>query len=230
MIVTGRQRRICEQVVNVFETGSRAGNYACLSVHRDGPNECRQITYGRSQTTEYGRLKELLQAYVNDGGLYARQLSAWLPKIKAAPLSNDKKFRKYLELAGIDPVMHRIQDEFFGRYYFAPAINWASKHGFVYSLSLLVIYDSFSHSGGILDFLRNRFAERVPAEGGDEREWIKHYVDAREQWLQTAKNPAMHPTVYRMITMKTEIKRGNWNLDQLPILVQGVRIDGDALA
>jgi len=56
MQLTAKQKRICEQVVNAFETGSARGDYGNISIYNDGPNQIRQITYGRSQTTEYGRV------------------------------------------------------------------------------------------------------------------------------------------------------------------------------
>lgn len=60
MNLTEQLKRICEQVINVFETGSAQGNYGTVAVLRDGPHKMRQVTYGRSQTTVYGNLHELL--------------------------------------------------------------------------------------------------------------------------------------------------------------------------
>ena len=58
MALTEAQKRICEQIVNVFETGSPTGDYGNVTVMDDGPGDKPQVTYGRSQTTEYGNLKE----------------------------------------------------------------------------------------------------------------------------------------------------------------------------
>src|SRR5215470_12651723 len=63
--LTSTQHLICERVINVFETGSIQGNYAAISIFNDGPHDIRQITYGRSQTTEYGNLPELVRMYVD---------------------------------------------------------------------------------------------------------------------------------------------------------------------
>lgn len=70
MTLTSIQKRICEQVVNAFETGSANGNYAGLAVYADGPHGIRQITYGRAQTTEYGNLESLLEAYIGRGARF----------------------------------------------------------------------------------------------------------------------------------------------------------------
>jgi chitosanase len=67
---TPGQKRICEQVINVFESGRPQEVYSAITVLRDGPHKMRQVTYGRSQTTEYGNLNELLEMYVDAGGSY----------------------------------------------------------------------------------------------------------------------------------------------------------------
>ena len=68
------QKRLIERVVNVFESGKPEGNYAATVIFNDGPNDIKQITYGRSQTTEYGNLRELVQKYVAANGLYSKKL------------------------------------------------------------------------------------------------------------------------------------------------------------
>lgn len=65
------QKRVIQRVVNVFETGSPEGDYANISIYKDGPHDIRQITYGRSQTTEYGNLRQLVEQYVAAAGCSA---------------------------------------------------------------------------------------------------------------------------------------------------------------
>ena len=122
--------------------------------------------------------------------------------------------------------MHRVQDEFFDKRYFEPAMTWADSNGFTLALSALVIYDSFIHSGSILGFLRKRFPEAPPANDGDEKTWITQYVDARQDWLAKADNSALQATVYRTECFKREIVRDNWDLSQLPINANGVKVSG----
>ena len=71
MNLTAQQKRICEQVINVFESGSIQGDYSTISIYSDGPHKMRQVTYGRSQTTEYGNLPGLVEMYANAGGTYS---------------------------------------------------------------------------------------------------------------------------------------------------------------
>src|SRR5262249_848093 len=151
------------------ETGSIQGNYAAIAIFHDGPNNIRQITYGRSQTTEYGNLPELVRMYVDAGGLVSDDLREFVPLIGRTALVDNTRFKNLLRQAGAqDPVMRQTQDVFFDRRYFQPAMKWAGDNGFSLALSALVIYDSFIHSGQILPLLRSRFPERPPAHGGAE--------------------------------------------------------------
>jgi len=227
MNLTAQHKRICEQVINVFETGSIQGDYSAISIFHDGPHGIRQVTYGRPQTTEYGNLDELVQMYADANGAFSNQLRPYIVKIGVTPLVDDAQFKQLLCDAGKnDRLMQQVQDAFFDKRYFHPAIAWADDHGFTLPLSALVIYDSFVHSGSILPFLRKRFPERPPANGGNEKTWITQYVEARQHWLATASNPALHATVYRTQCFQREIARHNWDLSQLPIDAHGVNVTG----
>jgi chitosanase len=229
--LTPEQHAICERVLNVFETGSVQGNYAAISIFADGPGDRRQITYGRSQTTEYGNLPELVRMYVNAGGLFSSDLREFLPLVGhfETPLVDNSRFKDLLKRAGAqDPVMRRTQDVFFDRRYFQPAMKWANDNGFTLALSALVIYDSFIHSGSIRSELRAQFAEVPPAQGGDEKVWIRSYVDVRHQWLLHHPRPAVRTSAYRTRDLAREIARGNWDLSMLPIMANGVPVDAGA--
>ena len=222
MILTPQQKRICERVLNAFETGSADGDYSNISIFRDGPGRIRQITYGRSQTTEYGNLRELIEMYVAAKGQHSSDLKPYVSKIGKTALVDDAAFLKLLKTAGKDVVMRNTQDVFFDQRYFQRAMKWASDQEFVEPLSGLVIYDSFIHSGSIPGFLRRSFAASPPVEGGDERKWIDQYVNARENWLANHSNKILQKTIYRTKCFKAEIARKNWDLSQLPINANGV--------
>jgi hypothetical protein len=164
--------------------------------------------------------------YVDANGKYADDLRSYIPLIGRTALVDNGTFKNLLKRAGVeDQVMARTQDAFFDRAYFQPALKWANEHGFTQALSMLVIYDSFIHSGGILDFLRARFPEQPPVNGGDEKTWISEYLQARQNWLATNSNEVLRPTVYRTKCLAHEIARGNWDLSQLPIMAHGVPVD-----
>ncbi len=225
MKLTPSQKKILEKVVNVFETGSTSGNYGAIAIFSDGPNNIRQITYGRSQTTEYGNLRSLVQKYVSANGLFSKKLKPFAEKVGTIPLTDDQTFKDLLKKAGKeDAVMRKTQDEFFDGKYYQPAIKWATDNGFILPLSALVIYDSYIHSGGILWVIRGMFPESPPNLGGNEIEWTTAYVDARQTWLANHPREAVRQTIYRTQCFKNEIARGNWTLGTLPINANGVKV------
>src|SRR5262249_23311888 len=154
-------------------------------------------------------LKELVKMYVDDGGQFSEDLRPFLPLISNTALVDSANFKDLLRRAGRDPVMQQTQDIFFDKVYFQPAIDWANRNGFTLPLSALVIYDSFIHSGGILGFLRSRFAERPPAAGGSEQVWTHEYVRVRHEWLATNERAVLRATIYRTRDLMREINRGN---------------------
>ena len=226
LVLTPSQRAICERVINVFETGSVQGRYGAIAIFADGPHGIRQVTYGRSQTTEYGNLRELVSRYVAAGGTFSEQLRPFVPRIGRTALVDNATFKDLLRRAGNeDPIMARVQDAFFDDRYFNPAMRWGGTNGFTRGLSALVIYDSFIHSGGILDFLRARFRESPPARGGNEQTWISQYTETRHNWLLTHSNPAVRASSYRTADLLREIGRGNWDLAMVPIMANGTPVD-----
>jgi chitosanase len=220
-----KQKTLLEKVINVFETGSTVGNYSAISIYADGPNDIKQITYGRSQTTEYGNLRELVQKYVAANGTYSKKLKPFAEKVGSFPLTDDVTFKDLLKKAGKeDAVMRTVQDTFFDTRYYKPAIKWAKDNGFILPLSGLIIYDSFIHSGSILWVIRQMFPENTPISGGNEIEWMTAYVNARHIWLANHHREAVRKTIYRTQCFKDEIKRGNWVLNDLPIKANGVKV------
>ncbi len=225
MHLTREQKSVIERVVNAFETGSADGDYGAVSIYADGPNKVRQITYGRSQTTEYGNLRTLVQKYVDAGGLNSEALRPYAEKVGSVPLTDDGPFKALLRQAGRqDPVMHTVQDAFFEEAYFNPAMKWVDDQGFSLPLSALVVYDSFIHSGSILWVVRQRFSENPPALGGDEKAWVKAYLRERQKWLSASSRPAVRASIYRTKDMAREANRDNWDLSQLPVRANGVAV------
>lgn len=211
-----------QSIINVFETGKPGGDYGNVSIFFDGPNRAKQITFGKSQTTASGNLQQLLEEYIANKGKYADQLKPYVKSIKTnLALSNDAKLIKVLKESGSDPIMQSTQDEFFDKVYWSKAEAWAEKSGFTNPLSMLVIYDSFIHSGSMLDFLRNRFSEKIPANGGSEKKWIEQYLNIRLSWLESHSNKILRKTTYRVKNMLATLKFNDWNLDR-PFNANGV--------
>lgn len=229
-VISANVKRKIEQVVNVFETGMPEGNYGALVKEADyqDPKTGQlivQITYGRSQTTEFGNLKALVQDYIARKGIFAAQLARYVEHIGKQPsLADQEEFCSALKRAGNgDSQMKICQDAFFDSKYYMPAYAWFRQNGFTQPLSLLVIYDSYIHSGGILFFLRKRFAAKVPAAGGDEKEWIAEYVKTRHDWLANHSQPLLQKTVYRTRCFAEQIENDNWCLTKV-IMANGTPI------
>jgi chitosanase len=225
MILSTTQRTLIERVINTIETGKPAGDYSNISIFADGPHDVRQITYGRAQTTEYGNLRKLIIMYSEENGIHSLNLKPYIDKIGSSPLVNDATFKKLIREAGRnDPIMRKIQDKFFEEVYFLPAMKWADDNGFTLALSALVIYDSYIHSGQILWIIRNMFAESPPAAGGNEKKWIRDYINARHDWLTNHHRPAVRKSIYRTQAFKDQIAKGNWDLKTVPIKTNGTDV------
>jgi chitosanase len=212
--ILNKKRKI-QQILNVFETGSKTGDYSNISIFRDGPRRIRQITYGRSQTTEWGNLKKLIEDYTQTDGKYVNFFKPYLSKIGKVSLVGDQKFIDTLKEAGKEEIMQQTQDKFFDEHYWKPALKFMDEKGFTTALSGLIIYDSFIHSGGMLQFLRNRFPENTPVNGGNEKVWIKQYLEVRHKWLANHSNPILRKTIYRTRDMMRAVEQGDWELDQM---------------
>lgn len=213
-MITPELKDKIEHIVNVFETGSIAGGYAAVSIYKDGKNNSRQITYGRSQTTEQGNLRTLLEMYGESNGEYARDFRSYVKKVGKTPLTDDKDFIQLLKKAGKDPVMQQVQDHFFDIVYYFPALQFFDGYKFILPLSMLVIYDSYIHSGSVPGFLRQRFTEVPPSMGGDEKKWIVAYTNVRHEWLLHHSRAILRKTAYRTACFLAQIKAGNWQLTE----------------
>lgn len=203
-----------QKIVNVFESGKPEGDYGCISLYEDGPNGIKQITYGKSQTTEWGNLASLIKLYIAHEGEFAENFEPYVDNIGFKSFVSDKDFIHLLKRASEDPIMRKTQDEFFDVHYWGPALNWFNKNEFKLNLSMLVIYDSFIHSGSILKFLRNKFDESVPVNGGNEKKWILEYVKARHQWLKNHSVKILNRTIYRTQDFQNAISSENWDLSK----------------
>lgn len=226
-MITDALKKKIQTVVNVFETSSLKPRYDVICIANDGPGKCTQISYGKQQCAEFGNLHTLIKLYCdNPSSRYGKELKNYLQFIgdPKHPLCNNADFKQLLKYAGTDFVMHQTQDQFFDQFYWTPALNWFTTNGFTLPLSMLVAYDSFIQSGGILDFLRKRFGERPPAQQGDEKEWILEYVQTRDQWLENHSKEILRATDYRTDTLLDAINAENWDLSQ-PIVCKFNTID-----
>ena len=161
--------------------------------------------------------------YVKVNGTYAKDFKPYLSLIENKPLVDNEKFIALLKKSAKDSVMQKTQDEFFDEFYWYPALKWTEDHGFDTPLSILTIYDSFVHSGGILVFLRNKFKEPTPENGGDETEWIKQYLTVRKNWLANHSRKILRKTVYRINDIQQAVYKNDWEL-KFPFTANGITL------
>lgn len=216
-MITEQIKNRIQSIINIFETGSPEGDYSNISIFNDGPGNRKQITYGRSQTTEFSSLNKLIEMYVEANGEFSKALKPYVGRIGKLPsLHLNEVFKSLLRKAGKDDVMKKTQDSFFDKVYWKKAFDFFTENGFTHPLSLLVIYDSTVHGG--LSIVRKKFAEKVPSSGGNEKKWISDYCAARKFWLENHPRKILHSTTHRPALFSKEIKKGNWDMsEKIPV-------------
>lgn len=95
--MTPETKNKIQRILNYIESGSQNGNYAAISLYNDGPNQIKQITFGKSQTTEWGNLNKLISLYVENNGKFADELKPYLQKIGKISLVNDANLLSILK-------------------------------------------------------------------------------------------------------------------------------------
>ena len=232
MSITPQQKKVIDSILSIFETGKipTAASYSTCTILRDGAG----ISYGKHQATDNaGSLDKIVKMYIAEGGTHAAKLQPYLPQLSAnetakvnpsAPPDWAKNLVNLLKEAGADPKMQSAQDAIFDENYWNPAVNHAKQIGLNTALGHAVVYDTCIHSGpGRVATHRAAFPQKSPANGGDEREWVKAYVSARKAWLLGNSNPLVQKTIYRMETFEKLMAEGNWDLNT-PLTVRGVKI------
>jgi len=228
MALTKFQKLANQAIIQIFETGSVLGDYGKVTVL---PGDTGHLTYGKAQTTlASGNLFFLIRDYCNaPGAELAAKLRPFLLRLegKDTRLDKHRTFKRHLSAAGDDPVMHEVQDAFFDRVYWKPAITSATFIGAKTALGIAIIYDSRIH--GSWHARRNQVNKDSGALSAlGERLWMKAYIEHRRDWLSAHANAALHPTVYRMNELERLLEAGNWDLS-LPFTLRGLVISESSL-
>ena len=227
--LTPLQKQTAQAIVNVFETGRVRGDYGSVTLFS---GDTGHLTYGRSQTTlGSGNLALLIADYCRaPGAADAANLRPYLSALDNCDvtLDGDATLKAILVRAGADPIMRSVQDSFFDRVYWEPAMKSADYIGASTALGCTIVYDSRIH--GSWHRLRDETSSvyGVPQSIGEEA-WFSRYVDRRNAWLANSSNPILRQTTYRMATFRTLMNAGSWSLP-LPVVAHGVTIDLNALS
>jgi len=233
MAVTPEQKHVIDCVLAIFETGKipTPASYSTCTILPDKAG----ISYGKHQCTDHsGSLDKVVRRYIDLRGKHADELlkyETYLAQNASTQVPPKGPWPKWcsdlvalLKEAGKDPVMQSAQDQVFDEVYWRPAVSIAEGAGLKTALGHLVIYDTCIHSGpGMVGKIRAMFPEKSPANGGDEREWVRAYVTARRGWLAAFPNPIVQGTVYRPDAFRVIMDAGNWDL-RMPLVVRGVKI------
>jgi chitosanase len=217
------------RILSVAETGEPEWNPSAVYLYADDnrfnpPRKQVTVSIG---FTENGNLKPMLEGYLAKGSEHESRLRPYLIGLgeKSRPsLAGNKAFIGLLKEAGKDPKMRAAQEEAFDALYLGPAFDWAETYGFREPLSYLVIADSFLHSGSMLGFLMAKFSEKKPVDGGEEKKWIKDYLEARHKWLREHSNKILNKTIYRADAYLREIANDNWTLANPLFVMHGTAV------
>jgi chitosanase len=212
-----------KKVLLAFEQSSTSIKYDKIYTWNDGPKNIKQITLSFG-ITEYGNLKRFVEKYCNADGKFKDKFQKYIPLIGNQSLVANKEFMTLLKESASDDIMKECQEQAYEEYYINPALKWCEQNQFNLNLSKLVIADSFLQSGSILKFLRNKFAEKTPKDGGKEEVWIKEYCKARHAWLSAASLQALRNSVYRANMFLKCIEKNDWELNQPKYNANGVDI------
>lgn len=233
MALSAEQKHVIDCVLAIFETGKipTAASYSTCAILADNAG----ISFGKHQCTDHsGSLDKVVRRYIDLGGKHAAELEkyeTYLAQNASTKVPPKGPWPQWctdlvslLKLAGQDPIMQAAQDQVFDEVYWVPSVNIAKGAGVVTALGHLVIYDTCIHSGpGMVGKMRAAFAAKSPANGGDEKEWVKAYIAARRNWLATFSNPLVQKCVYRPDAFKVIVDADNWEL-RMPLVVRGVKI------
>lgn len=212
-------------IVNCFEMGTKHIQYDQITLLNDGPGQKKQVTLSFG-ATQAGTLQRIINLYIERKGQFANDFKPFLPKLNKIPdLANDKDFINLLmKSSKEDQLMKDIQDEIYEIIYFVPAKQWSEDAEFIYPLSYLVIFDSMLQSGSIMKFLRNKFPEKLPNNGGDEKKWIEAYLTTRDKWLSNHSNKAVRNSSYRTKDLLRVLRSNDWNLEK-PVKANDIIVD-----
>jgi len=218
------KRGLIKKVLLAFEQSSTSIKYDKIYLYDDGPNDIKQITVSFG-ITEWGNLKQLINSYIKLNGNLTEKFKPYLSQIMVKSLVTDKAFIDLLKESGKDPVMQMCQERIFDEKYIDPAYNFCLTNKLETPLSKLVIADSYLHSGSILSFLRNKFSEKVPVNGGNEKAWTESYCKARREWLSNHTREVLRKTIYRMNFMLDRITDNDWDLSKGSYNANGVTVN-----
>ena len=236
--LSSAQKRRAEQLTSLFENGTIEIQYAYAEDLGDG----RGITAGRAGfTTATGDALLVVQRYTQRKA--SNPLASYLPELErlGAAESGDTNnlvgFIKAWEEAALDAGFRSVQDEVVDELYYLPSVDYADQAGLKTALARAVLYDAIIQHGegddpdGFPALLARTTQKvgRTPADGADEKEWLRTFLSVRKADLAHAYDEETREvwaeSTGRCDVFSALIEAGNWNLDG-PIKVNTAGYEG----
>ena len=220
------QKQICNALVNIFEGGRPNGNYGAVGgLHNDKGH----LSYGRSQVSlKSGNLYVVMSNYcAAPGNQYGKDLEPYLERmrVKDITLDGEVQLRAILREAGDDPVMRKVQDDYFDRNFYQPAMAHAKAANLSQALSCAIAYDAAIQGGWFPCSQAVNKGLGPVSETVSEEKWVARYLDERKTYLEGC----APDTVYRPAAFKTLLDSSNWDL-KLPFAFRSVHLTEDIFA
>lgn len=223
--LTAQQRLLADQIISIFENNTPELQYGYAEVLDDG----RGITAGRAGfTSATGDMLEVIQRYsrLRPDNI----LVPFLPRLQQLAASEDGSIEGLQGLpqrwadASQNPVFRQVQDDVVDELYFQPAMERAAELGAQMPLTLLALYDAIIQHGegddgdGLPAMIARTTAKvnGIPAEGVDERRWLKTFLKIRKQVLRHPANleteDEWSESTGRVDSLMKLLKQGNTDL------------------
>jgi uncharacterized protein YgiM (DUF1202 family) len=181
---------IANQITSLMEGGTTKGDYASLTIVRDGGI----ISYGKHQSTlASGSLGDIVNAYLETAkGSTAATIRSYQARVarRDASLRDDKAFLDALRAAAKEQEMKDAQDMVFNQRYWKPAERAATNAGVVSPLGIALMYDTQIQGGlqVLLDRTRAVLGGNVGAKVGNktisEQEFLRVFTQKRAERLE----------------------------------------------
>ncbi|MCE3551024.1 chitosanase [Pseudonocardia sp. RS11V-5] len=192
--------QVIAQLVSVFENGTPTIQYAYVEDLDDG----RGYTAGRAGfCTACGDLLTVVKNYTTR--VPDNPLAGYVPTLTGLAAAYDDStrgldgFRDAWRSAADDPVFRQVQDQVTDALYIAPARKLADANGVRSALGLAILVDTAVEHGtqdgpdGLPSLVQKTDADMggSPADGVDETEWLRDFLDIRRSTLE---NPSSSDT------------------------------------
>lgn len=191
--LTTDQRRVADELVNVFEYSSPAGHYDSCNDLGDG----RGLTCGKiGFTTSSTEVRDVVSAYVDQ--VPDSPLARHLPRLRELAEAGSSSttglsgFTGDWAHAAGDATFRAEQDRVADRLTFAPALAAARSIGLRTSLGVAILYDTaVQHGtsddpdglGALLASTREKSGGN-PGDGVAEKTWLRAFLDVRADDLR----------------------------------------------